>query len=100
GIDQAGRRERLSGRGRDGHPADGGGERRLRVRHPRRALGRSHQGGGGGGGKPVQCRTGDRVRGLEDRALQTPARGGLCGGFAARGGGRRGGPRGRQGPVG
>ena len=49
GADQAGRGERVPGGGRGGDHADGRRHRRLRLRDPRRPVGRGGQGGGGGG---------------------------------------------------
>ena len=78
GADQARRRERVPRGGRDGHHADGGRERGMRLRHPRRQVGRGDQGRRRGEGRrPLHRRAGQRLRGVEDRPLQAPPRGGV-----------------------
>src|SRR5262249_53291043 len=97
----------------DGHHADGRGERGLRVRHPRHAVGRGDQGGGGSGGGGAPGGGGGGHWGPRGRAGPAPRTGGGSGGRtppprggggpatrgAAQGGGR-GGPRRGQGPMG
>src|SRR3989442_895158 len=100
GADQAGRRERVPGRGRVGDHADEGRERRVRVRRPRCAVGRGDQGGRRGApGRPLHGTAGERVRRHADRALQAPHQRRLHRRPAPHRGGRRG-PGRREKPLG